>query len=180
MCLINASRGCLDDPRRGVDSWAGLGCHGTTLHANAPVDVRERIGDPTQPGWIRSYSRRRVYRSDSTSGESAFSEEGSSRTVIGAALRAHAAGTLRHGRGVRLLELWTRPGLLTTMTSYCATPGETGKSSGASGMSMTKTQPLSGKFRIWMSPPCALTAFRAIESPKPRPVRSPPLRSPND
>jgi hypothetical protein len=51
--------------------------------------------------------------------------------------------------------------------------------SAASGTSMMKTQPLPGILRVLISPPCALTAFRAIESPRPRPDRSLPRRSPN-
>jgi hypothetical protein len=52
-------------------------------------------------------------------------------------------------------------------------------SSAASGTSMMKTQPLPGMLRMRISPPCARTAFRAIESPRPRPDRSLPRRSPN-
>ena len=43
--------------------------------------------------------------------------------------------------------------------------GEAGASFAASGRSMMKTHPSSGILRMWMSPPCALTAFRAFESP---------------
>ena len=51
-------------------------------------------------------------------------------------------------------------------------------SSAASGTSIVKTQPLPGRLRMRISPPCARTAFRAIESPRPRPDRSLPRRSP--
>src|SRR5687768_13124317 len=52
-------------------------------------------------------------------------------------------------------------------------------SSAASGISIMKMQPLPGILRMRMSPPCARTAFRAIESPRPRPDRSLPRRLPN-
>ena len=42
-----------------------------------------------------------------------------------------------------------------------------------------KTQPWPGMLRVTMSPPCARTALRAIESPSPKPVRSRPRRCPN-
>ena len=42
------------------------------------------------------------------------------------------------------------------------------------GRSIVKTQPLPGKSRILSSPDMALTAFKQIESPRPRPVRSVP------
>ncbi len=44
---------------------------------------------------------------------------------------------------------------------------------------MTNVQPLPGVLRTSMSPPCALTALRAIDSPKPSPVRFFARRSPN-
>ena len=39
-------------------------------------------------------------------------------------------------------------------------------------------QPFPGMLRTWMSPAFARTAWRAIESPRPRPERSEPRRSP--
>src|ERR1051325_5188025 len=51
--------------------------------------------------------------------------------------------------------------------------------SAASGRSMRKIQPWPGMLSTWISPPCSRTACRAIESPRPRPVRSRPRRSPN-
>jgi hypothetical protein len=50
--------------------------------------------------------------------------------------------------------------------------------SAASGTSILKTQPLPGILRTSISPLCARTAFRAIESPRPSPDRSLPRRSP--
>jgi hypothetical protein len=48
----------------------------------------------------------------------------------------------------------------------------------ASGSSIVKMQPFPGMLRTWMSPAFARTACRAIASPRPRPERSAPRRSP--
>jgi hypothetical protein len=53
---------------------------------------------------------------------------------------------------------------------------QVGTSSGASGISITKTQPLPGMLRVTISPPWAETAFRAMDSPRPSPLRSDPRR----
>src|SRR6185436_15499243 len=42
----------------------------------------------------------------------------------------------------------------------------------ASGISITKMHPVPGRFRKLMSPPQLLTALRAIDRPRPRPLRS--------
>jgi hypothetical protein len=77
---------------------------------------------------------------------------------------------------LRLVGLIARMETERTTSGYTTIPGAL-TSAVASGTSMMKTQPLPGILRI--SPPCALTAFRAIESPRPRPDRSLPRRSPN-
>jgi hypothetical protein len=48
----------------------------------------------------------------------------------------------------------------------------------ANGRSIVKMQPFPGMLRTWMSPAFARTAWRAIASPRPRPERSAPRRSP--
>jgi hypothetical protein len=57
-----------------------------------------------------------------------------------------------------------------TLLDQCGAPA----ASAASGTSIAKTHPLPGILRTRMSPLCARTAFRAIDSPRPRPERSVP------
>ena len=99
-------------------------------------------------------------------------------TAIEFTLRATCRKTWRDGR--RTPARWGLRCLADSDYQLLCDGRDTGASVAASGMSMMKTQPLSGILRVWMSPPCALTTFRAIESPRPRPVRSRPRRLPND